>query len=68
MKEELDVIEMNDTWELIELTIDSKSIDVNWVFKFKHNSNRSIAKYKVGLVVIGFMYKQGLDSSACDRH
>lgn len=68
MKEELVVIEMNDTWEMIELPIDNKYIEVNWVFKLKNNSNRSIAKYKVGLVVIGFMHKQGLGSSACDRH
>jgi len=35
MIEELDSIEKNDTWRLVQLPTDKKYIDVKWVFKTK---------------------------------
>jgi len=35
MKEELEVIEKNNTWELVERAIDKPVIGVKWVYKTK---------------------------------
>ncbi|MCI59681.1 retrovirus-related Pol polyprotein from transposon TNT 1-94, partial [Trifolium medium] len=35
MQEELDSIESNQTWELIDLPQKKKAIDVKWVYKLK---------------------------------
>ncbi|GAU23070.1 hypothetical protein TSUD_183690 [Trifolium subterraneum] len=38
MTEELDSIEKNDTWSLVDLSHGKKAIDVKWVFKVKVNT------------------------------
>ncbi|GAU43423.1 hypothetical protein TSUD_334860 [Trifolium subterraneum] len=38
MKEELDLIECNQTWELVDLPQNKRAIDVKWVYKLKMNS------------------------------
>lgn len=50
MKEELETIERNHTWELTMLPKDKKAISFRWVYKKKLKPDRSIAKYKARLV------------------
>lgn len=50
MVEELQVIGINNTWELVELPTHIKSIKVKWVFKLKHNYDGSIARHNARLV------------------
>ncbi|GAU34373.1 hypothetical protein TSUD_217130 [Trifolium subterraneum] len=52
MKEELCAIEKNQTWEIVELPSDKKSIAVKWVFKLKHNPDGSIEKHKARLETV----------------
>jgi len=59
MIEELDSIEKNDTWRLVQLPTDKKCIDVKWVFKTKLKLDGQVAKYKARLVARGFLQKYG---------
>jgi len=61
MIEELDSIEKNDTWRLVQLPTDKKYIDVKWVFKTKLKPDGQVAKYKAMLVARGFLQKYGQD-------
>ena len=53
MKEELRMIEKNDTWELVDRPQHRKVIGVKWVHRTKLNADGSINKYKARLVVKG---------------
>jgi len=54
MKEELAMIQKNQTWELMEKPQDRKVIGVKWVFRRKLNPDGSVNKYKARLVVKGY--------------
>ena len=61
MKEEIRSIKQNKTWELVDLLIGKKPIDVKWVYKTKLRSNEEVEKYKARLVARGFLQRVGLD-------
>ncbi|MCI29892.1 potassium transporter 12, partial [Trifolium medium] len=61
MNEEIESIERNHTWELIELPHDKKTIGVKWVYKVKLNPKGEITRHKARLVVKGFVQKEGID-------
>jgi hypothetical protein len=61
MEEELQSIEKNQTWKLVNLPNKKKKIDVKWVFKVKLNPDVTISKHKVRLIARGFLQKQGVD-------
>jgi len=44
----------SDTWELVDRPQHKQRIGVKWVYKTKLNSDGSINKYKVRLVVKGY--------------
>ena len=54
MKEELALIEKNQTWELVEKPKDMKIIGLKWVFKTKLNFDGSVNKHKAMLVIKGY--------------
>ena len=51
LKEELTMIEKNETWIFVDKPIHKKVIGVKWIFKTKLNANGNINKYKARLVV-----------------
>lgn len=61
--EELNAIERNSTWELVEPPKTKKPIDVKWVFKLKRKPDGTIAKHKARLVARGFLQKEGVNYS-----
>ncbi|XP_057990269.1 disease resistance protein RPV1-like [Hevea brasiliensis] len=63
MKEELNMIEKNQTWELVDRSKDKKAIGVKWVYRSKLNSDGSVNKYKARLVVKGYAQMFGVDFS-----
>ncbi|PKI44501.1 hypothetical protein CRG98_035088 [Punica granatum] len=63
MKEELSMIEKNQTWELVDRPQDRKVIGVKWVYRTKLNSDGSVNKYKARLVVKGYAQVWGVDYS-----
>ena len=60
MKDEMDSLLGNQTWELTELPIGKKALHNKWVYKIKneHDGNK---RYKARLVVKGFQQKKGID-------
>ena len=63
MKEELRMIEKNDTWELVDRPQHRKVIGVKWVYRTKLNADGSVNKYKARLVVKGYSQVFGVDLS-----
>ena len=60
MREEMNSLWKNDTYELIELLKGRKVLKNKWVFKIK-NDDEKLLKYKARLVLKGFDQKQGID-------
>ncbi|CAL2248615.1 unnamed protein product [Prunus armeniaca] len=60
MKDELNMIEKNDTWELVDRPMDKPVIGVKWVFKTKLNLDGSVQKNKARLVAKGYSQKPGV--------
>ncbi|OIS98633.1 putative mitochondrial protein, partial [Nicotiana attenuata] len=63
MKEELTMIEKNDTWELVNRPQNRKIIGVKWVYRTKLNADGSVNKHKARLVVKGYAQVFGVDFS-----
>ena len=61
MAAELQAIEKNQTWELMNLPKGAKPIGVKWVFKTKLNENVDIEKHKARLVAKGYAQRYGVD-------
>jgi len=61
MKQEIDSIEKNKTWDLVDLSRHKKSIGVKWVYKTKLNEKGQIEKHKERLVTKGFSQQPGTD-------
>ncbi|KAM1470398.1 hypothetical protein ACFX11_041122 [Malus domestica] len=61
MEEELQMIEKNGTWELVDRPSDKQVIGVKWVFKTKLNLDGSVQKNKARLVAKGYVQKPGID-------
>ena len=59
--EEIQALEKNDTWEVVNLPDGKKTIGNKWVFIVKYKADGSIDKYKARLVVQGFTQTQDLD-------
>ncbi|KAL0385036.1 UNVERIFIED_CONTAM: Retrovirus-related Pol polyprotein from transposon TNT 1-94 [Sesamum radiatum] len=59
IKNELDSIMTNHTWDLVDLPIGSKPIKCKWIFKKKIKPDGSIDKFKARLVVVGYTQKEG---------
>jgi hypothetical protein len=54
MDEEIDSIEINNTWDLVDLPEGKKNIGAKWVYKTKLNVDGKVEKYKARLVSQGF--------------
>nr|KYP63709.1 hypothetical protein KK1_018288 [Cajanus cajan] len=61
MREEIKMIEKNDTWELADRPQHKQPIGVKWVYRTKLNTDGSINKYKARLVVKGYAQVFGVD-------
>ena len=61
MNEEIDAIEKNQTWDLVDIPADKTSIGVKWVYKTKLNEKGELEKHKERLVAKGYAQKYGVD-------
>ena len=61
MKEELDQIEKNGTWELVPKPEDNNVIGTKWVFKNKINEQGEVVRNKVRLVCKGYSQQEWID-------
>lgn len=58
---EIQAIEKNQTWRLVDLPQGAKCIGVKWVFKTKLNERGEVVKHKARLVVRGYAQEYGVD-------
>ena len=61
MKEELDALSKNHTWDLVTLPLAKSVVGYKWIYKIKTRSNGSIKRYKTRLVAKGFTQEYGID-------
>ena len=61
MDEEIEAIEKNDTWDLIDLPKEKNLIIVKWVYKTKLNEKGEIDRFKARIVAKGFSQQPGID-------
>ena len=61
MKEELDALHKNGTWDLVDLPFRKSSIGCKWVYKIKTRSDGTIDCYKARLISKGFTQEYGID-------
>ena len=55
MQDQMDSIMKNQVWELVDLPPEYRTIRNKWVLKVKCKANGSIDKFKVHLVVKGYI-------------
>ena len=58
----------NDTWDLVELPPDQKSIGCKWIFKVKHTSDGTVERFKGRLVAKGYAQEYGIDYEETFAH
>lgn len=61
MEAEIDSIEKNGTWKLVELPAGQKVIGLKWIFKLKKDAAGNITKHKARLVAKGYAQEHGID-------
>ena len=61
IRTEIDSINKNNTWILVDLPKGAKPIGCKWIFKKKYHPDGSIEKYKARLVAKGFSQKPNID-------
>ena len=61
MKEEVDQIVKNKTWEIVPRTQDKNVIRTKWVFRNKMNEKVEVVRNKVKLVCKGYSQQEGID-------
>jgi hypothetical protein len=61
MVEEMEALQKNSTWKLVELPKDKKTVGCKWVFTVKHKADGSIERFKTRLVAKGYTQTYGID-------
>ena len=61
MKQELNALSKNHTWDLVTLSPGKSVVGCKQIYKIKTHSNGSIEHYKARLVAKGFTQKYGID-------
>ena len=60
MNNEIEAIERNNTWDLVDLLVDRNVVGVKWVYKTKLNEKGDIDKHKARLVARCFSQQHGI--------
>ncbi|WVZ71725.1 hypothetical protein U9M48_020273 [Paspalum notatum var. saurae] len=61
MEEEMNAIEENGTWELVEPPPSCRPISLKWVYKVKRDERGEVVRHKARLVARGFVQREGVD-------
>lgn len=63
MNEELEALELNQTWEIMQLPPGKHIIGCKWIYRTKYKPDGSVDKYKARLVILGCNQKPGEEFS-----
>ncbi|KAJ0875397.1 putative RNA-directed DNA polymerase [Helianthus annuus] len=61
MNKEMEALNRNNTWVVVDLPKGRKPIGCKWVYKIKYKANGEVERYKARLVAKGFNQKEGID-------
>jgi hypothetical protein len=61
MNEELQSMDQNQVWDLVNLPSGHKAVGSKWIFKTKLDKDGKIERFKARLVAKGFTQKEGID-------
>ncbi|XP_076914870.1 uncharacterized protein LOC143574026 [Bidens hawaiensis] len=61
MNDEIEALHRNNTWKLVELPSNRRTIGCKWIYKIKYKSSGEIERYKARLVAKGYSQKEGVD-------
>jgi hypothetical protein len=61
MQQEMDAVERNQMWELVDLPTDHRAITLKWVYKLKKDEAETVIKHKARLVAHEFVQQEGVD-------
>ena len=61
MDEEIECIEKNQTWELVDVPTDKDVITVKWIYKTKQDADGNVQKHKKRMVARGFTQQPDID-------
>jgi len=61
MVEEMDALDKNEAWDIVELPAGRKVVGSKWLFKKKFNAEGKVEKYKARLVAKGYSQVEGID-------
>ena len=61
MKAELESMDSNQVWDLVEAPANIKPIGCKWVYKRKSGSNGKVETLKARLVTKGYTQREGID-------
>jgi hypothetical protein len=61
IKEEMEALQNNKTWNLVPMPRNKKIVGCKWVFSIKHKADGSIERYKARLVAKGYTQTYGID-------
>lgn len=61
MKNEINVLKENNTWRIMEVPKETKTIGCKWVYKTKLKADGTLDKYKAKLVAKSYNQVEGID-------
>ena len=61
MEEEMESMNANQVWDLVDLSSRRRSIGNKWILKIKRKADGSIERYKARLVAKGYTQEEGID-------
>ena len=61
MDEEINALEKNSTWEIIDVPNNKKTLGCKWLFNIKYKPDRNIDMFKARLVSKGYTQIYGID-------
>lgn len=61
MKNEINTLKENNTWKIIEIPKETKTIGCKWVYKTKLKADGILDKYKARLVAKGYNQVEGIN-------
>ena len=68
MDEEMECIEKNQTWELVDVPKEKYLIRVKYIYKTKKDDDGNVQKHKERMVTRGFAQKPGIDFNETFAH